>query len=93
MQANSQKLTSFRDFWNGSASEKGTPHAFAQVANMEDAVKEHLSTFTASFFSKSCGNLSISAQHLARPPGKKPNTHDTLRPSSALKCYSCDCSR
>ena len=80
MQANSQKLTSLRDFWNGGAPEKGAPLTFSQVANTEDVVKDRSSAFAASFLSKSFGNLSISAHHLARPSPSKVNQDRTAHP-------------
>ena len=66
MQANSQKMTSLRDFWNGGASEKGALLTFAQVVNTKDAARVHPDRLVASILSKSFGNLSISAHHLAR---------------------------
>ena len=85
MQANSQILTSLRDFWNGGAPEKGASLAFSQVANTEDAAKDRSSAFVASFLSKSFGNLSISAHHLARPLPSKVNQDRAASPPSLLR--------
>ena len=60
VQGDERKLTSFRDFWNGGASEKGAPLTFAQVVNTKDDTRVHPDRLVASILSKSFVNLSIS---------------------------------